>query len=136
MTAINSRLSRLRSPFGSARIPPAVRMRSWKSYRRESRGESGKEELYETAPFHPRRKSASSRRRAFNLIRTLGSLVDSARRCSECSYRLRFQPAGCCRQRWAFLAGMRLYQADLIALIAMFSLTEFGCRAFVILKFF
>jgi hypothetical protein len=30
-------------------------MRSWKSYRRESRGESGKEELYETAPFHPRR---------------------------------------------------------------------------------
>lgn len=39
MTAINSRLSRLRSPFGSVRIPPAVRMRSWKSYRRESRGE-------------------------------------------------------------------------------------------------
>src|SRR5580704_3315714 len=51
MTAINSRLSRLRSPFGSVRIPPAVRMRSWKSYLRESRGESGKEELYETPHF-------------------------------------------------------------------------------------
>jgi hypothetical protein len=38
--------------------------------------------------------------------------------------------------RWAFLAGMVLYGADMIALIAMFSLFAFGVHAFFVLKWF
>ena len=39
-------------------------------------------------------------------------------------------------RRWAFLAGMVLYGADMIALIAMFSLWAFGVHAFFLLKWF
>ncbi len=38
--------------------------------------------------------------------------------------------------RWAFLAGMVLYGADMIALIAMFSLWAFGVHAFFVFKWF
>jgi hypothetical protein len=38
--------------------------------------------------------------------------------------------------RWAFLAGMVLYGADMIALIAMFSLFAFGVHAFFLVKWF
>ncbi|MFY9682307.1 MAG: hypothetical protein WA416_09830 [Candidatus Sulfotelmatobacter sp.] len=38
--------------------------------------------------------------------------------------------------RWAFLAGMLLYGADMIALIAMFSLWAFGVHAFFVFKWF
>ncbi|HZR30270.1 MAG TPA: hypothetical protein VFA76_00280 [Terriglobales bacterium] len=36
--------------------------------------------------------------------------------------------------RWAFLAGMVLYGADMIALMVMFSLWAFGIHAFFVLK--
>ncbi|MGO9864187.1 MAG: hypothetical protein ACLPLR_11305 [Terriglobales bacterium] len=39
-------------------------------------------------------------------------------------------------QRWAFLAGMVLYAADMIALMVMFSLWAFGVHAFFVLKWF
>jgi len=38
--------------------------------------------------------------------------------------------------RWAFLAGMVLYGADMIALIAMFSLWAFGVHAFFVFRWF
>lgn len=38
--------------------------------------------------------------------------------------------------RWAFLAGMLLYAADMIALIALFSLWAFGIHAFFLLKWY
>jgi hypothetical protein len=38
--------------------------------------------------------------------------------------------------RWAFLAGMVLYGADMIALMAMLSLWAFGVHAFFVLKWF
>jgi len=38
--------------------------------------------------------------------------------------------------RWAFLAGMVLYGADMIALIMMFSLWAFGVHAFFLFKWF
>ncbi len=38
--------------------------------------------------------------------------------------------------RWAFLAGMVLYGADMIALIMMFSLWAFGVHAFFVFKWF
>src|SRR5713101_8270480 len=38
--------------------------------------------------------------------------------------------------RWAFLAGMVLYGADMIALIVMFSLLAFGVHAFFVFKWF
>jgi len=38
--------------------------------------------------------------------------------------------------RWAFLAGMALYGADMIALITMFSLWAFGVHAFFVFKWF
>src|SRR5581483_10126438 len=38
--------------------------------------------------------------------------------------------------RWAFLAGIALYAADMIALIVMFSLWAFGVHAFFLLKWF
>jgi hypothetical protein len=38
--------------------------------------------------------------------------------------------------RWAFLAGMVLYGADMIALIATFSLWAFGVHAFFVFKWF
>lgn len=38
--------------------------------------------------------------------------------------------------RWAFLAGMVLYGADMIALIVMFSLWAFGVHAFFVFKWF
>ncbi|MGA8286853.1 MAG: hypothetical protein WB796_19030 [Candidatus Sulfotelmatobacter sp.] len=44
--------------------------------------------------------------------------------------------AGRNRHRWAFLAGMLLYGADMIALIAMFSLWAFGVHAFFVFKWF
>ena len=39
-------------------------------------------------------------------------------------------------RRWAFLAGMVLYGADMIVLIAMFSLWAFGVLAFFLFKWF
>ena len=39
-------------------------------------------------------------------------------------------------RRWAFLAGMVLYGADMIVLIAMFSLWAFGVHAFFLFKWF
>ena len=39
-------------------------------------------------------------------------------------------------QRWAFLAGMVLYGADMIALTATFSLWAFGVHAFFVFKWF
>ena len=39
-------------------------------------------------------------------------------------------------QRWAFLAGMILYGADMIALVVMFSLWAFGVHAFFLFKWF
>lgn len=38
--------------------------------------------------------------------------------------------------RWAFLAGILLYGADMIALVVMFSLWAFGLHAFFVLKWF
>jgi hypothetical protein len=38
--------------------------------------------------------------------------------------------------RWAFLAGLVLYGADMLALILMFSLWAFGVHAFFLLKWF
>jgi hypothetical protein len=38
--------------------------------------------------------------------------------------------------RWAFLAGMVLYAADMIALMATFSLWAFGVHAFFVFKWF
>lgn len=38
--------------------------------------------------------------------------------------------------RWAFLAGMVLYAADMIALMATFSLWSFGVHAFFVFKWF
>jgi len=38
--------------------------------------------------------------------------------------------------RWAFLAGMVLYAADMIALIMMFSLWAFGVHAFFVFRWF
>jgi hypothetical protein len=38
--------------------------------------------------------------------------------------------------RWAFLAGMVLYGADMIALITMFSMGSFGVHAFFVFKWF
>jgi hypothetical protein len=37
-------------------------------------------------------------------------------------------------RRWAFLAGVVLYGADMLALIAMFSLWAFGIHAFFVWK--
>ncbi|HEX4485011.1 MAG TPA: hypothetical protein VH088_02015 [Terriglobales bacterium] len=39
-------------------------------------------------------------------------------------------------QRWAFLAGIVLYAADMIALITMFSLWAFGVHAFLLFRWF
>jgi len=39
-------------------------------------------------------------------------------------------------QRWAFLAGIGLYAADMLALIAMFSLLAFGVHAFFVYRWF
>ena len=39
-------------------------------------------------------------------------------------------------RRWAFWAGMVLYGADMIALIAMFSMWAFGVHAFFLFKWF
>jgi hypothetical protein len=39
-------------------------------------------------------------------------------------------------QRWAFLAGMVLYGADMIGLMVMFSLWAFGVHAFFMFKWF
>ncbi len=39
-------------------------------------------------------------------------------------------------RRWAFLAGMVLYGADMIALIVLFSLWAFGVHAFFVFKWF
>ncbi|SRR5258706_2327830 len=39
-------------------------------------------------------------------------------------------------QRWAFLAGILLYAADMIALMVMFSLWAFGVHAFFVFKWF
>jgi hypothetical protein len=41
--------------------------------------------------------------------------------------------SGC---RWAFLAGIALYGADMIALIVLFSLWAFGVHAFFVFKWF
>jgi hypothetical protein len=38
--------------------------------------------------------------------------------------------------RWAFLAGMALYRADMIALIVTFSLLSVGVHRFFVLKWF
>jgi hypothetical protein len=38
--------------------------------------------------------------------------------------------------RWAFLAGMVLYGADMIALVMMFSLWAFGVHAFFVFRWF
>lgn len=38
--------------------------------------------------------------------------------------------------RWAFLAGMVLYGADMVALIMMFSLWAFGIHAFFVFRWF
>lgn len=39
-------------------------------------------------------------------------------------------------QRWAFLAGILIYAADMIALIMMFSIWAFGVHAFFLFKWF
>jgi len=39
-------------------------------------------------------------------------------------------------RRWAFLAGMIIYGADMIALIVMFSLWAFGLHAFFVFRWF
>ena len=39
-------------------------------------------------------------------------------------------------RRWAFLIGIVLYGADMIALIAMFSLWAFGVHAFFVFRWF
>jgi hypothetical protein len=39
-------------------------------------------------------------------------------------------------QRWAFLTGILLYAADMIALMVMFSLWAFGVHAFFVFKWF
>jgi hypothetical protein len=39
-------------------------------------------------------------------------------------------------RRWAFLAGMVLYGADMMALITLFSLWAFGVHAFFVFKWF
>jgi hypothetical protein len=39
-------------------------------------------------------------------------------------------------QRWAFLVGILLYGADMIALMVMFSLWAFGVHAFFVFKWF
>lgn len=44
--------------------------------------------------------------------------------------------AGRSGQHWAFLAGMVLCGADMIALMAMFSLWAFGIHAFFVFKWF
>lgn len=44
--------------------------------------------------------------------------------------------AGRSGHRWAFWAGMVLYAADMIALMAMFSLWAFGVHAFLVFKWF
>src|SRR5271167_4714574 len=44
--------------------------------------------------------------------------------------------AGRSGHRWAFLAGLALYGADMIALLVTFSLWAFGVHAFFILKWF
>lgn len=44
--------------------------------------------------------------------------------------------AGRSGRRWAFLVGMVLYGADMIALIAMFSLWAFGVHAFFVFRWF
>jgi hypothetical protein len=44
--------------------------------------------------------------------------------------------AGRSGQRWAFLTGMVLCGADMIALMAMFSLWAFGVHAFFVFKWF
>ncbi len=44
--------------------------------------------------------------------------------------------AGRSGRRWAFLAGMVLYGADMIALMATFSLWAFGVHAFFVFKWF
>jgi hypothetical protein len=44
--------------------------------------------------------------------------------------------AGRAGQRWAFMAGMVLYGADMIALMVMFSLWAFGVHAFFVFKWF
>jgi hypothetical protein len=44
--------------------------------------------------------------------------------------------AGRSGQRWAFIAGMVLYGADMIALMVMFSLWAFGVHAFFLFKWF
>ena len=38
--------------------------------------------------------------------------------------------------RWAFLAGMALYGADMVALMLMFSIWSFGIHAFFVFKWF
>ena len=40
------------------------------------------------------------------------------------------------QQRWAFLAGIVLYAADMIPLIMMFSLWAFGVHAFFVFRWF
>jgi hypothetical protein len=44
--------------------------------------------------------------------------------------------AGRSGHRWAFLAGMILYGADMIALMLMFSLWAFGVHAFFVFNWF
>jgi hypothetical protein len=44
--------------------------------------------------------------------------------------------AGRSAHRWAFLAGIAIYAADMIALIVTFSLWAFGVHAFFLLKWF
>jgi hypothetical protein len=44
--------------------------------------------------------------------------------------------AGRSGQRWAFLAGIVLYGADMMALVAMFSIWAFGVHAFFVFKWF
>ena len=44
--------------------------------------------------------------------------------------------AGRSGHRWAFLAGMILYGADMIALMLMFSLWAFGVHAFFVFRWF
>ncbi len=44
--------------------------------------------------------------------------------------------AGKSGHRWAFLAGIALYGADMLALIATFSLWAFGVHAFFVFKWF
>jgi hypothetical protein len=44
--------------------------------------------------------------------------------------------AGRAGHRWAFLAGIVLYGADMVALVIMFSLWAFGIHAFFVFKWF